>query len=170
MKTLKTLCLFFVLVAIPLVGNAQTIGVVDLEFIMNEMPEMVQAKQQMEDLEKEFQQAIMDEQMAMQIIQDQYMSDISDAKREELEQKLFAIQEKFMFLEQTYEMDMQVLTEKVEKPLIEKIKAACEEVRAENSMDVILDISSNEGLAVLAYNDSKDVTEAVCKKLGIKLK
>ena len=166
----------FLILALFLVGTltaaqAQKIGYVDTEYILEQMEEYSAAQAEVEQISKKWQEELekmyegieqmyrdyqAEEVLLAEDVKKQRQEAIFQAERKAKEYK----QEKFGYDGELYTVQDQKI-----KPLQDKVYQAIEEVAKERKLDIMYDKSGNSGM--LYTNAILDRTDEVMKKLGL---
>ncbi len=164
--------LFALALMIPFMGaNAQSvkIGLVDINSIIQVMPERAEAETKLADASKKYEaeyqrlgeemKRLLDDYQAMK--QDELQA-IKDRKTRELND----FQQKMQAFEQNAQNDLAKMQQELMGPIVVKIKTAIEAVGKEGGYSLIQDL--NPQLTYYHASPVEDVTPAVKAKLGIK--
>lgn len=151
--------------------NAQTkVGTIDADFILQQMPEMVQVQENMKTYNTELQENLQSTVKNYEELIAAYQANVETFTEEEKQSKeneIIALEDEIKNFRQKASVLMQIRNNELTQPLYLKIDEAMKTVIAEQGYTQILNTSANG----LAYADEKyDITEAVMKKLGIAAK
>ncbi len=149
-----------------MVGQAQKLGHINGQMLVEHMPEYKTAYEELNTYKKQYEDAL----LAMRT---EYEKLIEDFKKSEqtapkviLDTKLKEIQSKeqgiYDFQEQA-SADVSAEEQRKVAPILEKAKQAIEEVAKANGYTYVFDA----GAGALLYMGGDDVTKLVCTKLGI---
>ncbi len=152
--------------------SAQRFGIVDSELIMSKIPEYAQAKQQLDQLSKNWQgevEALYSELDALRQaynaekvlltddMQKEKLKEIADKEKEakELQRKYFGP-----------EGDVFKKRQELIRPIQDQIYTAVQDVARRRKLDVVFDKSS--ALITLYNNGKSDISDEVIEKMGYK--
>ncbi|MFM2201829.1 MAG: hypothetical protein RL040_1029 [Bacteroidota bacterium] len=163
---IKKLSLAIALCGFWMVGQAQKLGHINGQMLVEHMPEYKTAYEELNTYKKQYEDAL----LAMRT---EYEKLIEDFKKSEqtapkviLDTKLKEIQSKeqgiYDFQEQA-SADVSAEEQRKVAPILEKAKQAIEEVAKANGYTYVFDA----GAGALLYMGGDDVTKLVCTKLGI---
>jgi outer membrane protein len=163
---IKKLSLAIALCGFWMVGQAQKLGHINGQMLVEHMPEYKTAYEELNTYKKQYEDAL----LAMRT---EYEKLIEDFKKSEqtapkviLDTKLKEIQSKeqgiYDFQEQA-SADVSAEEQRKVAPILEKAKQAIEEVAKANGYIYVFDA----GAGALLYMGGDDVTKLVCTKLGI---
>jgi outer membrane protein len=163
---IKKLSLAIVLCGLWMVGQAQKLGHVNGQMLVEHMPEYKTAYEELNTYKKQYEDALL-------AMRSEYEKLIEDFKKSEqtapkviLDTKLKEIQSKeqgiYDFQEQA-SADVSAEEQRKVAPILEKAKQAIEEVAKANGYAYVFDA----GAGALLYMGGDDVTKLVCAKMGI---
>jgi len=159
------ICCFFLTVSL----NAQTLGYVDTQAIVQEMPEVKEANANIETFRNQLMKKGKDKLAALQnkyaeLEKKQSRGEISPLQLDEQGAKLESEKQELIKFEQESQQNILSKSEKLLKPLRDRIQSAIDQVAAENGYSYIFDYSTG----FLLYADqSVDVGNLVRAKLGM---
>jgi outer membrane protein len=168
MKQLKTLLLATALcIGTASFSNAQSkVAHINTQELITAMPEMNEAKKQLETLSKTYQTDLQSSVTEFQTLAKQYEAEAATKTEQENAKRGQELQEKQQRLQQ-FQADAQKDLQKKEmdllQPITEKAKAAILKVSRAQGFDYVLD--SAQGVAILT--DGKNLLDDVKKELGI---
>lgn len=144
-------------------------GHLNVQEVMDMMPERDSARQEMENYNQMLQQELQTMQQEYQKKLQDYQENVdrySESVRESKENELQDIQRRIQEFQTTAQQDFQQKQNEIMEPIMEKIENAIEKVGEEQGFIYIFDTSAG---AVVYKNDnnSKDVAPLVKKELGI---
>lgn len=167
MKKLKS---FFiaVLMAAPLTFSyAQSkVAHIDTQKLISEMPEVIAAQKQLEQLEKTYRTEIENTYKEFQTKAQSYSADApnqTDVTNQARQKELETMQQNINQYRETASQDLQKKQVEMMRPLYDKAKAAIEKVAAAQGFDYVLD-SSAGGSVIMAKG--KDLMADVKSDLG----
>ena len=152
------------------VTNAQRIGFVDMEFILEKIPEYTEAQKKIDAIAESWKEEIdkkyadIDEKYKkFQSEQYLYSEDMKKKKIEEIEKLEKEVKEyqksKFGFEGELYKKRQELI-----KPIQDQVYNAIQEYASENSYDFIFEKGSST--TILYASERRDKTEEILKKLG----
>ncbi|MGM1055067.1 MAG: OmpH family outer membrane protein [Bacteroidota bacterium] len=151
--------------------HAQTkVGTIDADFILQQMPEMVQVQEDMKTYNTELQENLQSTIKSYEELIAAYQAAVdtfSEEEKQSKEDEIIALENEIKNFRQKASVLMQIRNNELTQPLYMKIDEAMKAIIAEQGYTQILNTSANG----LAYADEKyDITDAVMKKLGITIK
>lgn len=151
--------------------QAQKFGHIDLQGIIQIMPERDSAEKAFNKFQTELEGLLANMQKELQTMLDEYeklgatASDlVKNAKAQDIQDKQTRIQNFSTSANQQLQEKQTVLL----KPVFDKAKAAIEAVAKEQGLLYVFDVSGQLGVVLYKSNDSKDIFPLVKVKLGIK--
>lgn len=160
-----------ILVALPFTLAAQTvkIGVIDINSIVKDAPETVEAQKQLQEAQTKYSSDLQKLQEEAQKAFDEYNKLKSDpatpaAILERHEKTLGEMQQKIQQHAQTYDQDLQQQQYQLMAPIYDKIQQAAQTVAQENGLTVVLPAEA----VIFKSADVLDINPLVKTKLGIK--
>lgn len=173
---MKKLSLILVLLTIGFfAAKAQTkIGYTNVELILVYMPETQQMEQKLGAMEKKIQEQLQIKQQyyqqkAMEFLEAQESGTVPDAQMQVAQKELAKLQ---MEVQKGLQMaEQQLMKKRMEllTPIQNKMQIAIDAVATENGYTYILNNAMGSGIPTILHgNASKDCTEQIAAKLGIK--
>ena len=166
-KIIVVLCL---LASISFAGNAQKFAMVDMEYIMKNIPSYETANDQLNQISKKWQSEVDAQMQEVQKMYKNYqtelvfMSDDMKAKREnEIVAKEKAVQE----LKRSYfgpEGELYKKRESLMKPIQDEVYSAIQDISKEKDLELVFDKSSS--MNVIFTSPKLDISDEVLQKLG----
>ncbi|MCL1868177.1 MAG: OmpH family outer membrane protein [Paludibacter sp.] len=166
----KILLIFSALVAFAAFGNAQKYAVVDMEYILKNIPSYESAKEQLDLVSKKWQQEVDAKMQEVQTMYKNYQTELvflsedMKVKREnEIVEKEKAAQE---LKKKYFGVDGELFKkrESLMKPIQDDVFAAIQEVSKKQGFDIVFDKSSSMNII---YSAPKlDISNEVLKQLG----
>ena len=170
MKSVFKICVLGILLFSAGFANAQTpkFGHIDLQALIQIMPERVVAEKQYNTFQKELEDALA---LMQKEFQAKYMDyatkrdSLSETVRKMKEDDLNAMNERIQTYQSSASQQLQTKQAELLKPVFDKADKAVKEVGAEKGLIYLFDMSSR----VILYNskESTDMLPAVKTKLGI---
>lgn len=167
MKNLKPLIVAF-LMAIPMTFSyAQSkVAHIDTQKLIGEMPEVIAAQKQLEQLEKTYTSEIENTYKEFQTKAQSYSADVAnqtDVTNQARQKELETMQQNINQYRETAAQDLQKKQVEMMRPLYDKARAAIEKVAAAQGFDYVLDASAG-GSVIMAKG--KDLMADVKAELG----
>lgn len=167
MKNLKSL-LIALLMTLPLTASyAQSkVAHIDTQKLISEMPEVIAAQKQLEQLEKTYTTEIENTYKEFQTKAQSYSADAAnqtDVTNQARQKELETMQQNINQYRETAAQDLQKKQVEMMRPLYDKARAAIEKVAAAQGFDYVLD-SSAGGSVIMAKG--KDLMVDVKQELG----
>ena len=166
-KLIISLCM---LVGIAVAGNAQKFAMVDMEYIMKNIPAFETANEQLTQISKKWQSEV---EAKMQEVQSMYKNyqtelvflseDMKVKREEEIVSKEKAAQE----LKRTYfgtEGELFKKRQSLMKPIQDEVYAAIQDVSKEKDLSLVFDKSSS--MNVIFTSPKLDISDLILTKLG----
>lgn len=166
---------FFAIVSALLFGalqmNAQSIGYINTEKILAEIPAYVNAQAQLESLSKKYQQEIESGYAKIEAVYNNYQSQkayLSPQARQQKENEIISMEDSVKELQNRYfgqDGQMQKKSEELLSPIKEMVDLAVKKVALESKCFIVFDIASMQGVA---YTDpAYDLSNEVIRHLGL---
>ncbi|MFN4764433.1 OmpH family outer membrane protein [Gillisia sp. Q332] len=151
--------------------HAQTkVGTIDADFILQQMPEMVQVQEDMKTYNTELQENLQSTIKNYEELVAAYQANVATFTEEEKKSKedeIITLENEIKNFRQKASVLMQMRNNELTQPLYLQIDEAMKAIISEQGYTQILNTSANG----LAYADEKyDITESVMKKMGITVK
>lgn len=159
--------LLAVMIAIPTMGFAQKFGVIDLNSIGQQMPEMKEVQTQLEASGKKYETEFntLRTEMEKKATEFQQMEESTpDAIKQRRLQELQELDQRIQQFQQTAQQDLQRQREQLMAPIQQKLSEAVKAVGAEGNFTMIFE----NLMPYYVGSDVVDVTPLVKAKLGIK--
>jgi outer membrane protein len=152
--------------------NAQRYAVIDTKYILNKMPEYIQANKQIQLISEQWQKEIDDKQAALDQMYKNYAAEqvmLSDELKNKREAELFNKEKEVRDLQKKrfgYDGDVFKERQRLIKPIQDKVYNAIQKIAVEKAYDFVLDKS--EGITVIFVDPKLDKSDDVLRVLGIK--
>ena len=166
-KLILSLCL---LAGITFAGNAQKFAMVDMEYIMKNIPAFETANDQLTQISKKWQSEVEAQSQEVQKLYKNYQTELvflSEDMKAKREEEIVAKEKEANELKRNYFGPQGELFKKREslmKPIQEEIFTAVQTLANEKDYQLILDKSSN--MSLIFASPKIDVSDAVLEKLG----
>mgnify|MGYP001795514819 CR=1 FL=1 len=166
----------FLILALFLVGTltaaqAQKIGYVDTEYILEQMEEYSAAQAEVEQISKKWQEELEKMYEGIEQMDRDYQAEevlLAEDVKKQRQEAIFQAERKAKEYKQEkfgYDGELYTVQDQKIKPLQDKVYQAIEEVAKERKLDIMFDKSGNSGM--LYTNAIFDRTDEVMKKLGL---
>ncbi|OWY23091.1 OmpH family outer membrane protein [Sphingobacteriales bacterium UPWRP_1] len=170
---MKKLAIFITfLLASAMYANAQTVGYIDSEGLMSQLPSYKQAQDQINSIvdnwNKEIQQKYKNIDDAYKAFQAEQVL-LSQNDKSKREQEIVDMEKQTRDLQKQRfgpNGDLQKKREELVKPIQDQVYAALEKVAGRKKVDIVLD-KSGSTVTILFANPKYDLTEDVLKELGV---
>jgi outer membrane protein len=151
--------------------KAQRYAVIDTNYILNKMPEYIQANKQIQLISEQLQKEIDDKQAALDQMYKNYGAEqvmLSDELKNKREAELFNKEKEVRDLQKKrfgYDGDVYKERQRLIKPIQDKVYNAIQKIAVEKAYDFVLDKS--EGITVIFVDPKLDKSDDVLRVLGI---
>ncbi len=152
--------------------QAQRYAIIDTKYILNKMPEYVDADKKLQQVSDQWQKEIDNMQAELQVMYKNYDAEqfmLSDDLKKKREDELFNKEKEIRDLQKRrfgYEGDLFKERQKLVKPIQDKVYNVIQKMAVSRGYDFILDKS--EGITVIFADPKLDKSEDVLQQLGIK--
>ncbi len=168
MNKLKKIALALIVAVVTSTSvNAQKIGHIRLDSLINAMPESKQAREKGTEYYNKLEEQVKIMSAELQSKYEEYQkqaSAMSDLIKQTKEKELQDLQQRIQNFQAQAQEDLQKKNDELSKPIYEKANKAIATVAKENGYKYILDSSVG---GVVYSEPTDDVTPLVMKKLGI---
>jgi len=163
---IKKLSLAIIFCGIWMVGQAQKLGHINGQMLVEHMPEYKTAYEELNAYKKQYEDALLAMRSEYEKLIEDYKKSEQTAPKVILETKVKEIQAKeqgiYDFQEQA-SADVSAEEQRKVAPILEKAKLSIEEVAKANGFTYVFDAGSGSML----YMGGDDITKLVCAKMGI---
>ena len=163
---IKKLSLAIIFCGLWMVGQAQKLGHINGQLLVEHMPEYKTAYEELNTYKKQYEDALLAMRSEYEKLIEDYKKAEQTAPKVILETKVKEIQAKeqgiYDFQEQA-SADVTAEEQRKVAPILEKAKIAIEEVSKSNGYTYVFDAGSGSML----YMGGDDITKLVCAKMGI---
>ena len=173
MKQIKTSILTFALVGLLSVSiYAQKIAVIDINAILTELPEYIQAQQDIDRIAADWNQEIAQEFDKVKSMYNKYQAEqvlLSDEVRAQREEEIKNKEREVRDLQKRKfgpEGELFLKRREIVNPIQEKVFAAIETYALDMGYDIVLDKAGSAG--VLFVGEDFDKTDLIKRRLGIR--
>ncbi|HVZ95835.1 MAG TPA: OmpH family outer membrane protein [Chitinophagaceae bacterium] len=167
--------IFISLLSVFILGmsvHAQRYAVIDMNYILNKLPEYKAAQQKLDEFSAMWQQEIDKKSAALDKMYKDYDAEkvmLSDDLKKKREDEIFNADKDLKDLQRKrfgYEGDLFKKRQELVKPIQDKVYTAIQKLAAEKLYDFILDKS--DGITVIFADPKLDKSDDVLKELGVK--
>lgn len=151
--------------------QAQKVGYVDTQFILDNMEEYNAVQAEIENLSKKWQEELEEMHAGIETMYRDYQAEevlLSEDVKKQRQESIFEAERKAKEYKKEkfgYDGELYKVQDEKVKPIQDKVYAAIEEVAKERKLDIIFDKAGNSG--ILYTNAIFDRTDEVMKKLGL---
>lgn len=166
-KLIISICL---LVATAFGANAQKFAMVDMEYIMKNIPSYETANDQLNQVSKKWQSEVEAQMQEVQKMYKNYQTELvflSDEMKTKREEEIVAKEKAAQELKRTYfgpEGELFKKRQSLMKPIQDEVYAAIQDISKEKNLELVFDKSSS--MNVLFTSPKLDVSDAILQKLG----
>ena len=167
----KSAFIFFLLLSITNLSFGQKYAFVDVQTILEKMPEYKEAQKELDDLAEKFQKEIEDKHKEIEEKNKAYQQEkilLPEETKAQREQELQQLSNEARQLQQKYFGPNGLLFKKRKEliePIQDKIYKAIKQLAKEKGYDFIMDDKNNSN--ILFVNPKYDKTNSILKKLGL---
>ena len=166
-KLIISICLFF---GIVFAGNAQKFAMVDMEYIMKNIPSYESANDQLNQISKKWQSDVDAQMQDVQKMYKNYQTELvflSDDMKTKREEEIVKKEKEVQELKRGYfgpEGELFKKRQSLMKPIQDEVYTAIQEISKEKDYDLIFDKSS--AMSVIFTSPKLDISDVVLQKLG----
>jgi outer membrane protein len=167
----KIALLIVVVLSFAGVANAQRYAIIDSKYILQKIPEYLDAQKKLDSFSVVWQKQIDQKQMELDKLQKDYDAEsvmLSDDLKKKREDELFNRQKEIRDLETErfgYQGELFKKREELIKPIQDRVYNAIQKLAVERSYDFILDKS--EGITVIFADPKLDKSDEILRTMGI---
>ena len=166
-KLIIALCL---LVGITVAGNAQKFAMVDMEYIMKNIPSYETANDQLNQISKKWQSDIDAQMQEVQKMYKNYQTELvflSDEMKTKREEEIVAKEKAVQELKRSYfgpEGELFKKRQSLMKPIQDEVYSAIQDICKDKDLELVFDKSSS--MNIIFTSPKLDISDVVLKKLG----
>lgn len=166
-KLIISLCL---LVGIAIAGNAQKFAMVDMEYIMKNIPAFETANEQLTQISKKWQSEVEAQMQEVQNMYKNYQTELvflSAEMKVKREEEIVAKEKTAQELKRTYfgtDGELFKKRQSLMKPIQDEVYAAIQDVSKEKDLSLVFDKSSS--MNVIFTSPKLDISDLILTKLG----
>jgi len=166
-RTMLTFCL---LAGISLIAFSQKFAMVDMEYIMKNIPAYESANEQLNQVSKKWQSEVETQMQEVQKMYKNYQTELvflSDEMKVKREEEIVAKEKAAQDLKRNYfgpEGELFKKRQSLMKPIQDEIYAAIQEISKEKDLSLVFDKSS--AMSVIFASPALDISDLILGKLG----
>jgi outer membrane protein len=166
----KIIIAFCLLAGITFTGNAQKFAMVDMEYIMKNIPSYETANDQLNQISKKWQSEVEEKLQEVQKLYKNYQTELvflSDDMKTKREEEIVSKEKAAQELKRTYfgpEGELFKKRQSLMKPIQDEVYSAIQEISKDQGLELIFDKSSS--MNVIFTSPKLDISDTVLKKLG----
>ncbi len=166
----RTLLIVFMMVGVYLSASAQKFAMVDMEYIMKNIPAYESANDQLNQISKKWQSEVEVQMQEVQKMYKNYQTELvflSEEMKVKREEEIVAKEKAAHELKKNYfgpEGELYKKRQSLMKPIQDEIYAAIQEVSKEKDLSLVFDRSS--AMSVIFASPALDVSDLILSKLG----
>ena len=166
----KSLLILFTLFAVSITAGAQKFALIDMEYILENIPAYERANEQLEQSSRQWQSEVEKISEEAKTLYKNYQSQIaslSETQRGRKEEEIVAKEKSAAELRRKYfgpEGELAKMQEKLINPIQDEIYGAVKELSQLHGYDLVLDRASAAG--IIFANPRIDISDEVLRKLG----
>jgi len=166
-KLIISICL---LTGIAFAANAQKFAMVDMEYIMKNIPSYETANEQLNQVSKKWQSEVEAQNQEVQKMYKNYQTELvflSEEMKAKREEEIVAKEKSVEELKRNYfgaKGELFKKRESLMKPIQDEVYTAIQEISKEKGIDLVFDKSS--AMSVIFTSPKLDISDAVLQKLG----
>jgi outer membrane protein len=158
------------LVGIAVAGNAQKFAMVDMEYIMKNIPAFETANEQLNQISKKWQSEVETKMQEVQSMYKNYQTELvflSEDMKVKREEEIVSKEKAAQELKRTYfgtEGELFKKRQSLMKPIQDEVYAAIQDVSKEKDLSLVFDKSSS--MNVIFTSPKLDISDLILTKLG----
>ncbi len=166
----KRIAILGLLASFVFVLNAQKFAMVDMEYIMKNIPSYETANEQLNQISKKWQSEVEAKMEEVQALYKNYQTELvfmSEDMKVKREEEIIAKEKAAQELKRSYfgtDGELYKKRESLMKPIQDEVFTAIQEISKDKGLDLILDKSS--AMSVIFTSPKIDVSDEVLQKLG----
>lgn len=166
----RTLLLFSLMLGISVAAFAQKFAMVDMEYIMKNIPAYESANDQLNQLSKKWQSEVEAQMQEVQKMYKNYQTELvflSDEMKVKREEEIVTKEKEAHELKRNYfgpEGELFKKRQSLMKPIQDEIYTAVQEISKEKDLSLVFDKSSS--MSVIFTSPSLDISDLILGKLG----
>ena len=166
----KNILLLSIFITLSFVANAQKFAVVDMEYIMKNIPAFETANEQLNQISKKWQSEVEAQYLEVQTMYKNYQTELvflSEEMKVKKEDAIVAKEKEVQELKRNYfgaEGELFKKSQSLMKPIQDEVYTAIQEISEEKGYELILEKSSS--MNMIFVSPKLDISDIVLQKLG----
>ena len=166
----KLIIAIFLLVGISYAANAQKFAMVDMEYIMKNIPSFETANEQLNQVSKKWQTDVDTQMQEVQKMYKNYQTELvflSEDMKTKREEEIVAKEKAVQELKRSYfgpEGELFKKRQSLMKPIQDEVYTAIQDISKEKDLELVFDKSSS--MSVIFTSPKLDISDVVLQKLG----
>ena len=166
----KLIVAIFLLVGISYAANAQKFAMVDMEYIMKNIPSFETANEQLNQVSKKWQTDVDTQMQEVQKMYKNYQTELvflSEDMKTKREEEIVAKEKAVQELKRSYfgpEGELFKKRQSLMKPIQDEVYTAIQDLSKEKDLELVFDKSS--AMSVIFTSPKLDISDLVLQKLG----
>ena len=166
----KSLLILFTLFAVSITANAQKFALIDMEYILENIPAYERANEQLEQASRQWQSEVEKISEEAKTLYKNYQSQIaslSETQRGKKEEEIVAKEKSAAELRRKYfgpEGELAKMRDKLITPIQDDIYEAVKAISQQHGYDMVIDRASATG--IIFANPRIDISDEILRKLG----
>jgi len=166
----KLIVAIFLLVGISYAANAQKFAMVDMEYIMKNIPSFETANEQLNQVSKKWQTDVDTQMQEVQKMYKNYQTELvflSEDMKTKREEEIVAKEKAVQELKRSYfgpEGELFKKRQSLMKPIQDEVYTAIQDISKEKDLELVFDKSSS--MSVIFTSPKLDISDVVLQKLG----
>ena len=166
----KLIVAIFLLVGISYAANAQKFAMVDMEYIMKNIPSFETANEQLNQVSKKWQTDVDTQMQEVQKMYKNYQTELvflSEDMKTKREEEIVAKEKAVQELKRSYfgpEGELFKKRQSLMKPIQDEVYTAIQDLSKEKDLELVFDKSS--AMSVIFTSSKLDISDTVLQKLG----
>lgn len=166
----RSIMSIFVLLTVVLASNAQKFAMLDMDYIMKNIPQFESATEQINQLSKKWQSEVETQMQEVQQLYKNYQTELvflSADMKVKREEEIIAKEKAAQDLKRNYfgpEGELFKKRQSLMKPIQDEVYAAVQEISKERDLSLVFDKAS--AMSVIFASPKLDISDLVLQKLG----
>lgn len=166
----RILSISIILLAITMTAAAQKFALVDMEYIMKNIPSYETANEQLNQISKRWQKEVETQMADVQTLYKNYQTELvflSDEMKVKREEEIIQKEKAAQELKKNYfgpEGELFKKRQSLMKPIQDEIYTAIQEISSEEGYQMVMDKSSS--MNIIFTSPKLDISDVILKKLG----
>ena len=170
MNMKKLICLFSMLVLCSFAGTAQKFALIDMEYIMKNIPSYESANDQLNQVSKKWQSDVEAQMQEVQKMYKNYQTELvflSEDMKAKREEEIVVKEKAAQELKRNYfgpEGELFKKRQRLMKPIQDEVYSAIQDICKDKDLELVFDKSSS--MNIIFTSPKLDISDVVLKKLG----